>query len=462
MRKNFFLTTAEVVQLYQTSDFRIVIWGTGIPAQDVFHTMRHAGIPILAWGDNNPQKQGTHLLGMPVYGQEHFPEKERLLVLVACWMSFGAIVSSLEKAGFHNFYGLLDSLKYSIEAMEEDCRFLAAVQRPKRRDAVLLEVYGNIGDILVHFGILRYLIQKYGTNAYVLAEGEAFAELIGLLTPHVYAINREKFHEDATYRRILLKKLCAIGFRKSILLSDARIVATRRILNDIIFPIEKIIVSRDLAVGDYLPEMDAANLSMENVPLSAVHSLPFLSEVISKTPFPRYLPSRYVAINMGTSSKVRRYDPRQFSKVVKHILGKKLAVVFIGAGEYDKAFYRKIREECPNDALLVSYISQLSLRESLYVIQNALFFVGTESGMWNASYLLRIPSVVIYGRGDYGSFRHIADFVQYVSVPDRGCMGCCWFCTNPDLEGRPHCISDITPEMVMDKIDEVIVGIENL
>ena len=459
MRKNFFLDLDELLDLYKQGDWQVIIWGTGVPAQDVYYTLMDADIEIYAWGDNCAEKQGKILHGKMIIGREELKDLKNPMILIACWMSFGAILRSLENEGYRNVYGLMDSIKYDIDDMRRDVIFLSqtnTLEKDASRENILLEIYGNIGDILIHVGILDYLLSKYGDSAYVLVEGEYLMELIGLMTPRVFAVNRMKFHTDRMYRRRLLVRLRSIGFRKSILLSDARIVSTRRVLNSKIFPVDELVCSKDLALGDYLPQMDADGLWSEAIPASAISPCRILDNKVNRLIFTHHLPEHYVSVNMGTSSDVRKFSSEKFLEVVKYILSKGFSVVFIGAGTYDEQFYDEIKQKLPVESSVYSFISQLSILESLYVIKQSAFFVGNESGMWNASYVLDIPSVVIYGRGDYGSFIHRSESIIYVMSDDYGCMGCCWFCTNQDDFGHPRCISEISSGMITEGIETLL------
>lgn len=459
MRKNFFLDLEELLFLYNKKNWQVVIWGTGRPAQDVFRTLESVGVEVYAWGDNCIERQGTTFWGKLIISRERLRDLQNPLIIIACWMSFGSILRSLEEGGWRNVYGLIDSIKYDTDEMGKDLVFLSKVNIsqtviPKRN--VLLEIYGNIGDILVHAGILAYLLKKYGDCAYVLAEGESLLGLLEFMTPNILVVNRLKFYADEEYRRKLLVRLQSIGFKKSIILSDARIMSTRRVLNNKVFPVEKLVYSKHLPLGDYLPQMDAKGLSEEEIPASAISPCRIFKKKINGLNFTHHLPERYIAINMGTSSDVRKFSPKKFLEVVKYILAKGLAIIFIGAGVYDENFFDEIRKKIPKESAIYSFISKLSVQESLFVISKSMLFVGTESGMWNASYVLEVPSVVIYGLGDYGSFYHRADYVHYVMSADYGCMGCCWFCTNQDEEGHPRCVSEISSEMIIEGIETML------
>lgn len=460
MRKNFFLELDELLGLYKRGDWQVIIWGTGVPAQDVYFTLMDAGIEIYAWGDNCADRQGELLNGKLIIGREKLKKLKNPMILIACWMSFGSILRSLENEGYRNVYGFMDSIKYDIDEMRKDVIFLSQtnkLEKGAQKEKILLEIYGNIGDILIHIGILNYFLSKYGDSAYVLVEGESLLELIGLMTPRVLAVNRMMFHTNRNYRRRLLTRLQSLGFRKSILLSDARIISTRRVLNQRIFPVDELVYSKDLALGEYLPHMDASGLWSEKIPASAISPCRILDNKVDRLDFTHHLPEHYVSVNMGTSSDVRKFSSEKICEVVNYILSKGFSVVFIGAGSYDEQLFEEIKQKLPVGSSVYSFISHLSILESLYVIRQSLFFVGTESGMWNASYVLGIPSVVIYGRGDYGSFFHKSESIIYIMSDDYGCMGCCWFCTNRDNFGRPRCISEICSGMITEGIETLLL-----
>jgi hypothetical protein len=89
-------------------------------------------------------------------------------------------------------------------------------------------------------------------------------------------------------------------------------------------------------------------------------------------------------------------------------------------------------------------------------VQGAAFFVGAESGMWNASYVLGKPSAVLYGGGDYGGFMHDDRSIRYVMAGARDCFCCRWRCGRLGEGGVAPCIDEIATEQVVGAVRSIL------
>jgi ADP-heptose:LPS heptosyltransferase len=98
----------------------------------------------------------------------------------------------------------------------------------------------------------------------------------------------------------------------------------------------------------------------------------------------------------------------------------------------------------------INLIGKLSLLDSFQVLRKAKFFVGVESGLFNAASFLGIPLIVIYGGGHYGRFKHINDKAIYVSST-MNCFGCNWQnCPYGSLRFKSaKCISNIESKEII-------------
>jgi ADP-heptose:LPS heptosyltransferase len=139
--------------------------------------------------------------------------------------------------------------------------------------------------------------------------------------------------------------------------------------------------------------------------------------------------------------------------VLVYIVSKGYLPVILGAGKEDEDFWNSVFSKSLLFHKVVCLVSRLTVRESMSVISDSEIFLGTESGMWNLSYILDKPSVVIYGGGDYGNFMHKDLKIHYVTVKDKSCFRCKWYCSNYDEGGHAKCIYDITEKDIISAID---------
>lgn len=450
------------VKAQKNPDTEIIIWGTGVVAEQIYKTLCSNDISISFFGDSNERLWGNKKNGVLILSPKDMEYHKESVVIIG---SFGylSIYRMLKKLGIWNMYGILDSYKYPYEIMIRDREILTKsfdIDR-ERSECILLEIYGNIGDTILRIGIVSECIKRVGKEKiWVLVENEENAVVFRFLTANVLVMHTESFVESSEQRMDFLKKIYKLAFKESIILCDIRLYATRRYLNKLNSDIPHIFYYNGIPEDEYLLDKEflfvkahfswdeSINLSPQSVKLHTKKVLPDVLEL--------KLPERYVVMHMGATKSVRTYSIKGFLKIVWHLNDKGFPVVLIGAGIQDEKFYQEAVKESEKELNLISLVSILSLGQSYKVIESAEFFVGTDSGMWNASYVLEKRSVVLYGGGEYGNFKHRDSKIHYVTVSDRSCFGCKWFCNNLDNEGHPKCIYGITPEMVIWEIDQII------
>lgn len=166
------------------------------------------------------------------------------------------------------------------------------------------------------------------------------------------------------------------------------------------------------------------------------------------------IPSEYIVIGIGSSSIARTYPITKFLPVLEWLGSNNHTMVFLGKGLEDEKYYNKlisISSIIKNQS--INLIGELSLLNSFQVIKKVTFFVGVESGLFNAASFLGIPLIVIYGGGHYGRFKHINDNAIYVSSK-MNCFGCNWQnCHYGSLRFKSaKCISNIESQEIISAI----------
>lgn len=456
-----FYTVDEIKQIYRSfSDCQVVVWGTGNRAEDVLRTLNINEVPVAYFGDNDVVKQGQYLLDKKIIGKDELKEIKFPFIVMGCGSSFIHIYNSLTKDGFHNIYAIKDLIKYSYQDILEDKNFLVQYinnYETMCSDKILVEMYGHIGDILIDISVLKYFFKKYQNCVYVLVEKGNKEEVVRLVTDQIIVIDNKSFIKDKLYRREFLQNINSHYFVKSFIISEMKNAINERVLNKYNFNVKKVISNYFLEnnseyrldltkkfLHDYFGKMEDINLSPKYI----------LNDAVEKIKFDYVLPSKYVVIHLGSLSSPKYYDTQKFLKVVKYLLDRNYKIVMIGYGEYDERCYKEIQKVFCDDKRIVSFVSRLSVLESFYVVLKSLFFVGTDSSMWNAAYVLGKASVVVYSGGDY-SFKHKDPSIHYAKVADKACRNCIWFCTHKTENGYSECMDEITPELIIEKIKEI-------
>lgn len=445
-------------------DCQLVIWGTGFIADEVYRTFKGINIPISCYGDNNEMNVGCEKNGYPILRLRQVKELENPLVVIAC---FGyAPIFELLTSEWIECVALKDSIKYNYDEFNADNQ-IACESYQGKKNRILLEIYGNIGDTIMLSGITHDFIAKYGKDSvWILLETETNALPYRYLTDNIFVFSSDDCNNRVEDRKCLIKKINSMGFERSYILTDIRLYAVRRWLNKENFINVKTIYSNILPFNDYLYELEE-KFAKEILGVSG-NDITGVKELWKGLELPAWKTHLYgrekklninkktVAVHMGASKKIRMYDPKMTAEVLSYIVNKGFFPVILGYGEEDEKFWQYVFEEGDLSEKVIYLVSRLSVLESMSVISSAIFFVGTESGMWNISYILDKPSVVLYGGGDYGNFMHRDPKIQYVTIDDKECFGCKWYCNNYDDGGNAKCIYGISVKRIEDAIDELI------
>lgn len=445
-----YLNSNELIEKV-SGNVQVIIWGTGRTAMEVAWTLDFLKIPLYAYADSNPQNCGKRIRGKKILNLEQVRQLENPFVLIGSFV-VQPIYEKLKAVGIESAAAPLEVLKLPAEEAESDFEVL---------DNTLIELYGNIGDLVLKLGMLKALLRHFGKQSVtVLVETHANAEMIRLYTDNVMVADKENFIEDRKYRRRFLNRINSGRFRRTFVLCDARLYSNRRLLNPWNCSIREVIMNPAVPQDELLWQLDAKMLHQRTGILMAdmePRKSMLKKAVLSAVSNPA-LTGKYVCIHMGATRRERHYNPVRFSKVIDHITKRGYPCVFLGQGEYDEFFVQQIYNNCDKDSRnkVISYVGKLNLIESFAVIARAVFFLGTDSGMWNASYVLEKPSICLYGGGEYGCFKHEASWIQYLTISEHSCFGCRWFCTNQTEDGYSKCMDGISGDEIILAVDKKI------
>lgn len=459
--RQIYYEIAELKKIYDSiSPCHVIIWGTGEVSKEVAQTLLRFGIPVYAYGDNDKNRQRQIDGDMTVLDAASTAELPNPFVIIGSYV-VKPIYEQLRAMGIIHIYAITDTIKYNIAEWEQDRRVLSSLQafNSTFRDNILVEIYGNIGDVIIRLGIVDELVKVHGeANICFLVEQEGVAEILRIVAKEVLVIDRYNFITNDCYRKDLLTRLNGCHFTQNIILCDIRLHATRRLLSRYNFNGGQLYYHNIVPDQEYLPAMDMEFIRkcMEwqiSGSFSPKHRIDlFIAHIGERLD----LPERYAAVNMGATKEVRHYSPAKCGQVLGYIRSLGFEVLMIGCGEYDETFYKSLPQAVKEDPGVHNCIGKYSLLESLSAIQKADFFVGTDSGMWNASYILDKPSVVLYGGGEYGNFMHMDKNIYYAIAGKMECFGCRWFCTNRTNDGYAQCIDGISPEIIIEKIMKML------
>lgn len=448
-----FLSDEELnVLFHDNPDKEVILWGVGFISDAIFNTLIDKGIKVSFYGDSNRSLKGQKKNGIEIISIDDMQWHGDAMVFISSY-GYVPIFRMLKAHGVKNVYALRDVYKYPLSEMLADKKALEDISITRGNGRILLELYGNIGDVIIRIGIVQKFINEFGKDRiYLLFNSESHAELYKLITDNVICITPDDL-QDRKQRQKLLIEFNKQGFEKSFILCDVRLIALHRIINTFNFIVSGTIYCDAVPEDEYLPGIDAEMVS-KYFGWNDLASLTSWNKLAGRLVSKDTINGKYVVINLGASKKVRQYSPEAFGSVVEFLISNGYKVALVGSGEYDQQVADVLSGKYTHD--LLDYTSELSLTESASLIAGADFFVGTDSAMSHVAYILGKPSVVIMGGGEYGSFKHRDGIVKYISVKDMSCFGCKWYCDRTDDYGRAECVYSISAEEIIAGIDELI------
>lgn len=446
--------------IMENKEREIVVWGIGHVSELIKETLQSLAIQVSYYGDSNLTLRGSRKDSIVILAPEDMQGHLDAIVIIACF-GYLPIYKMLKGLGVEKIYALLDVYKYSFQELLADNSMLQEYfvnYSVNRTDKILLELYGNIGDVILRMGIVKAFIKRYGTdNVYLLFSEERSAELYRIVTKHIIVLEEQNL-SDVRLRQEKLSYINSLYFAKTVILCDVRLLALKRILNVLNSNITEVIYCDSLPEQEYLIDIDISCIKkyFDGLDEKALYAEGALTGAELPDSGIICTEGKYVCVHLGASQRARQYNPEQFVEVIKHIIVSGYQIVFLGHGPDDEVMFQRLKMVEDISAYIIDGVSKFSLVEVAKILYESEFFVGTDSGIWNLSYILGKKSVVLYGGGEYGCFKHPSPNIKYVSVEDRDCFGCKWYCNQKDAEGRARCIYEISSSEIIKAMDELI------
>lgn len=449
-------------KLYETEICQIVVFGIFEYGRRIKRALNGFGIEVSYYADNNKTVHNLYRDGVKIITPEEIKRLTNPVVIIGSFW-FAAITRQLRQLGLMKIYALLECPVNTCEEIAKDRVELQEYFNHYQRyvsSKVLVEIYGHIGDVFVKTGICKALIQEYGKeNVYFLVDNSEKCNIglfLSLLSPNIIDLEKDRFEKDRDYRMEKLIFLNSQYFKFSYSLCDMRFHLKMRYINKFLLNVEKIyyapeeyyVVEKDYKLLDHILGRDIRVWCQENNNIT---------EEIKSVLLNVKLPERFVAVGMGAANSLRKYPYEKFEKVLNYLIRKGYKVVLLGYGSKDEDYYKATIMSKDYEDAVINLTSQLTLLESLAVINRCTYYVGVDSGMWHGSFILNKKSVVIYGKGDWGHFKHDNGNIHYaVSLQER-CQDCrYWDCPQGStINGMARCVESIEPDEIINKIREL-------
>jgi len=337
--------------------------------------------------------------------------------------------------------------------------FFFSLKKNNISNNVLIVIPDGLGDNILRLEVIKKYFEYFKSKRiYVLVTNESGAkeliQLIDVQCAGFIEFSMTTFMRNPFYRFFIVKGLNQYNFSSIILLptiaSSTTEVLEKAFRTDNTFFYQTDNIFNYALLDDISLFKKVTNIDLDRKLLKT--NLPSLlkNNLFSDS----NIPSEYIVIGVGASANARKYPVKKFLLVLEWLSLNNYNMIFLGKGSEDVKYYNKLTSlstVVKNHS--INLIGKLSLINSLQVLSKSKFFVGVESGLFNAASFLGIPLVVIYGGGHYGRFKHVNENSIYVSTM-MNCFGCNWQnCPYGSLRFKSaKCISNIDSQDIISAI----------
>lgn len=332
-------------------------------------------------------------------------------------------------------------------------------------EKILVIKDNSIGDFLLFSGILSFYIRHFGEKVYCLVNNNV-EDVARLYTENIITIDNKRYFASLRYRYDLLNRLSDMGFGMAVnsILNSSE---SRDIMRILKIPtaylyggmlrgqwdkIAAVVPSIKMINGDgrYTKVLDHERHYLEKILNISVSedeikpSIP-LKESSSKGIIDKFSlkGNRYFAVSLESGSLMRNYPAGKFIEIMGYLHGKfNIVAVVLGRDRTIKL---------PD--FVVDLRNSTSLIEALGIIKHARLFVGNETGITHASWIMGVPTIMILGGGHFGRFLPLYDNGEAV-YRRKDCYGCDWKCKYKDIPAP--CIGEIDTADVLKVAGELI------
>ncbi len=156
-----------------------------------------------------------------------------------------------------------------------------------------------------------------------------------------------------------------------------------------------------------------------------------------------------VIIAPCASEPLKRWPKEHFITLCDLLAKQDMFLVFSGSGG-EKDYIDTILENISCHA--TNWAGLLTLRQVAALMENAVLFVGNDTGLLHLAIAVRLPSVALVGGGEFGRFFPYGNTAPSIAFYKMDCYGCRWHC----IYDEPYCITDISPQEVYQNVVRLV------
>ncbi len=169
---------------------------------------------------------------------------------------------------------------------------------------------------------------------------------------------------------------------------------------------------------------------------------------------------RYIAENLDPGTNIallcpgggfdtKRWSGQSFAQIADWLKEKYRMTVVVAGSLQERTLADEISRSSKNG--VYDLTGKTSLRQLVALVERTNLYVGIDTAGFHFAWSLGIPTVGIFGGGHFGRFIPSRPNVRIVNFP-MDCYYCYWNC----IYDETKCVTSITPEMVMEGIEEIL------
>ena len=171
----------------------------------------------------------------------------------------------------------------------------------------------------------------------------------------------------------------------------------------------------------------------------------------------------YIVLFLGASTLRKVWKMANYAEITQKI-NPCYAIVLCG-GKEDEPHYDEFMIFYSGSSMVKNLIGKTTLIELFSIIQHAKFIITNDTSASHIAVAVRTPSVCLMGGAHYGRFQPYAvesineeemNYLPKVANCFMDCYGCNHICRFiPDKKTTYPCIAHISPQLVLEKINEL-------
>lgn len=157
----------------------------------------------------------------------------------------------------------------------------------------------------------------------------------------------------------------------------------------------------------------------------------------------------YAVLAVGANWPNKRWPTRYYALLADWLYEKGIIPVFVGGGRLDEGLVAEIINQ--SEVPPVSVVGKTSLKELAYIVREARFVIGGDTGPVHLAAGLKVPTIMLQGPTDAnrnGPYRQTENSIEV----DRSCK----YCWKRACPKKLDCLAAISVDQVKEKIENIL------